>query len=157
MMMPGRGRRGPRVPCKLDAFNRFICFKISRYLNREDQELLGSAFPQFKPAPLTQEQQKMMKMKKMKEEIHSPYGTEVDDPSSAADAADQEDKKTTDTCDSDQKVAENGDEISNDDSIASKKEESPADDAVIANDKKDNTVSEFNIACNVNIALTGGD
>ena len=159
MMMPGRGRggRGPRVPCKLDAFNRFIGFKIFRFLERDDHELLGAAFPQFKPAPLTQEQQKMMMKKKMKEEIHSPYGTQVDDPSSAADAADQEDKKTTDTCDSDQKVAENGDENSNEDSVASKKEESPADDAVIVNDKNDNTVSEFKIACNVYVALTGGD
>jgi len=97
MMMPGRGRGGrmmlqglggrgrgshQKIPSKLDVFNRYIGFKISGFLDRDDHENLGLAFPQFTPAPLTPEQQKMRIMKKMAEnkmELKNPYGIEEDD------------------------------------------------------------------------------
>eukprot|EP00536_Pseudo-nitzschia_multiseries_P009716 jgi/Psemu1/325753/estExt_fgenesh1_pg.C_2790015 len=72
MMMPGsgwgrgggRGRGRSKIPSKLDVFNRYIGYKINGFMEREDQESLGAAFPQFTPPPLTPEQQKMLLMRK---------------------------------------------------------------------------------------------
>jgi len=69
----GRGRGRGRVPMgmpigppsKLDVFNKFIGYKISSCLSREEQEILGMAFPRLRPSPLTQQQQMMMARKKM--------------------------------------------------------------------------------------------
>jgi len=52
-------------PSKLDVFNKFIGYKISSCLSREEQEILGMAFPRLRPSPLTQQQQMMMARKKM--------------------------------------------------------------------------------------------
>jgi len=65
----GRGRIpmgmpiGP--PSKLDVFNKFIGYKIISCLRREEQEILGMAYPKLRPSPLTQQQQMMMARKKM--------------------------------------------------------------------------------------------
>jgi len=67
----GRGRgRGPMgmpigPPSKLDVFNKFIGYKISSCLSREEQEILGMAFPRLRPPPLSPQQKMMMAQKKM--------------------------------------------------------------------------------------------
>eukprot|EP00537_Pseudo-nitzschia_pungens_P014903 CAMPEP_0172409296 /NCGR_PEP_ID=MMETSP1061-20121228/76294_1 /TAXON_ID=37318 /ORGANISM="Pseudo-nitzschia pungens, Strain cf. pungens" /LENGTH=914 /DNA_ID=CAMNT_0013145449 /DNA_START=290 /DNA_END=3034 /DNA_ORIENTATION=- len=63
----GRGRGSGKIPSKLDAFNRYVGYVITGFMEREDQENLGFAFPQFTPAPLTPEQQKMLLLKKQQE------------------------------------------------------------------------------------------
>ena len=121
MMMPGRGGRGPGgkplYPSKLDGFNRYILFKMMSFCDRDDQETLGFAFPQFTPAPLTPEQQKMRMMKKFQEtrmELKNPYGIQDDTSNDAKDSTEA----------SDPSVTESNEESSKDDSNVSKKEES---------------------------------
>jgi len=95
--MPGRGAMR-RIPNKLDGFNKFVTYKITSHLDRDDQEKLGLAYPQFTPQPLTPQQQKMRMMKKMAE-AKNPYGTEAN----AGDEKEKEDSKT------EEKLVENGD------------------------------------------------
>merc|ERR1712238_260470 len=63
----GRGRMGTPIgpPSKLDVFNKFIGYKISSCLSREEQEILGMAFPRLRPSPLSPQQKMMMAQKKM--------------------------------------------------------------------------------------------
>jgi len=134
MMMPGRGGRGPGgkplYPSKLDGFNRYILFKMMSFCDRDDQETLGFAFPQFTPAPLTPEQQKMRMMKKFQEtrmELKNPYGIQEDDTSNDA-------KDSTEA--SGPSVTESNEESSKDDSNVSKKEESSLDKTDTAESKE---------------------
>merc|ERR1712238_9431 len=62
----GRGRMGTPIgpPSKLDVFNKFIGYKISSCLSREEQEILGMAFPRLRPSPLSPQQKMMMAQKK---------------------------------------------------------------------------------------------
>ena len=77
--------RKQRVENELDIFNKYIMFKICQHLEREDQENLGRAFPQFTPNPLTPQQQQMLMMKKMQElKLKNP---DLADDSTAASAA----------------------------------------------------------------------
>ena len=134
MMMPGRGGRGPGgkplYPSKLDGFNRYILFKMMSFCDRDDQETLGFAFPQFTPAPLTPEQQKMRMMKKFQEtrmELKNPYGIQEDDTSNDV-------KDSTEA--SGPSVTESNEESSKDDSNVSKKEESSLDKTDTAESKE---------------------
>ena len=136
LMMPGggRGRRRRRIPSKLDGFNKFVTYKITSHLDRDDQEKLGLAYPQFTPQPLTPQQQKMRMMKKMAE-AKNPYGTEAN----AGDDKEKEDSKT------EEKPVENGDkpematepkETSEKDG-ADEKDDGAADEKMEDSDNKD--------------------
>jgi len=152
-IIPGRGGRGRRpaqkIPSKLDIFNKYIAFKISGFCNRDEQEMLGYAFPQLTPAQLTPQQQKTRMMKRMietKNEIANPYGVNDNDFKIEADAADagndvnlQNDtdmtettKESTETCNSGPMVTKNINENSKNDSIAFKKQESPINNSIAA-------------------------
>merc|ERR1719343_159767 len=97
MKMSGRGGRGGmgnRIPSKLDIFNRYVGFKILGFCDRDDQENLGFAFPQFTPAPLTQQQMqiRMKKIAEKKKELKNPYGIKDIDLNEEADATNGDDR-----------------------------------------------------------------
>lgn len=61
-----RGRGGNLIspPSKFDKINRYIGHKIFSCLTREEQEILGQAYPKYRPRPLNQQQQFMLAKKK---------------------------------------------------------------------------------------------
>lgn len=74
---PGRGHGGPTtgrgrggrgfggIPSYLVYFNRYISLTITGYLNKEELEALGEAYPnKFKPKEPTEQQKKMMEAQK---------------------------------------------------------------------------------------------
>jgi len=78
----GRGRgmpMGQSPPSKFDVFNRYVGSKIITCLTREDQEILGKAYPRLAPTPLTEQQKMMMAKKKMFDSAKKEFNSHKED------------------------------------------------------------------------------
>ena len=128
--------RKNRIENELDTFNRYVMWKITSFLDRDDQENLGYAFPQFTPNPLTPQQQQMRMMKKMHDLKLQNGG---DDTTSAASTSAAADDDTLASVHSQDVVEPNQDVPVKVENAPAETEESPADNVEEGEKTEDKT------------------